>query len=103
MHNLQDILMNWVWFRSGITGIGGATLVGVDLSTLLPILGSIPFIGHVSKFAVAFPLSYHYLGGLRHLLWDKLPEQLLTNDRVDQSSKLLVATSVTISAVLAFI
>ena len=24
-----------------------------------------------AKFLVAFPLVYHYLGGLRHVIWDK--------------------------------
>ena len=24
-----------------------------------------------AKFAVAFPLVYHYLGGVRHVFWDK--------------------------------
>ena len=46
----------------GLTGIGGAALAGVDTSNALSILGSLYLIGPVAKFAVAFPLTYHYLG-----------------------------------------
>lgn len=47
---------------AGITGIGGAALVGVDTSSALSALGAISIVGPLAKFAVAFPLSYHYLG-----------------------------------------
>jgi succinate dehydrogenase (ubiquinone) cytochrome b560 subunit len=63
-------------------------------------IGDITAVGNVAKFAVAFPLTYHYLGGVRHFMWDKNPE-MLENDKVEQSSKLLFAGSVALSAVAA--
>jgi succinate dehydrogenase (ubiquinone) cytochrome b560 subunit len=42
-------------------------------------------IGPLAKFAVAFPLAYHWLGGVRHTVWDKMPETV-TNASVEQSS-----------------
>eukprot|EP01036_Dinobryon_divergens_P034114 gene34114-44078_t len=86
-----------VMLTVGITGIGGAALVGVDTSSALSALGAISIVGPLAKFAVAFPLSYHYLGGVRHLLWDRLPETLLTNDGVEKSSVLLVALAGAVS------
>lgn len=51
----------------------------------------------VAKFVVAFPLVYHYLGGLRHYLWDNNPE-MLSNVDVEKASYVLVGTSVVLSA-----
>lgn len=51
----------------------------------------------VAKFVVAFPLVYHYLGGLRHYLWDNNPE-MLSNVDVEKASYALVGTSVVLSA-----
>ena len=46
-----------------------------------------------ARTAVAFPVAYHYLGGLRHLLWDRAPE-MLTNFDVDRASYALAGGSV---------
>lgn len=51
-----------------------------------------------AKFAVAFPLVYHYLGGVRHFIWDSKPD-LLTNVDVEKASYGLVGASVFISVV----
>lgn len=56
----------------------------------------------MAKFAVSFPLVYHYLGGIRHLMWDRMPE-MLENAKVEQSSYVLVGASATISVALALI
>ena len=48
---------------------------------------------HGARTAVAFPVAYHYLGGLRHLLWDRAPE-MLTNFDVDRASYALAGGSV---------
>ncbi|KAL7553305.1 hypothetical protein ACHAWF_016578 [Thalassiosira exigua] len=45
-----------------------------------------------TKFVVAFPLSYHFLGGLRHMVWDAKPE-MLTNVDVERASYALVGAS----------
>lgn len=53
-------------------------------------VGSIPVIGTVAKMGVTFSLVYHYLGGVRHVIWDKAP-QTLTNEQVEKSSYALFA------------
>jgi succinate dehydrogenase (ubiquinone) cytochrome b560 subunit len=63
-------------------------------------LGSIMVIGQAAKFSVAFPLIYHYFGGLRHLMWDRMPEMLET-EKVEQSSYVIIGASVGLSAILA--
>jgi succinate dehydrogenase/fumarate reductase cytochrome b subunit len=51
----------------------------------------------ILKFAVAFPLVYHYMYQVRHLMWDKAPDTL-TNDDVKNSSIILGASALGISA-----
>ena len=51
-----------------------------------------------AKFSVAFPFVYHYLGGLRHMIWDNSPE-MLTNVDVEKASYILLGTSVLLSGV----
>ena len=40
-----------------------------------------------------YPFGYHFMGGLRHLIWDSYP-YLLTNSGVARSSKLLFVISI---------
>lgn len=81
----------------GVTGIAGLSVVGVDVASTMSTLGSITAIGYVLKFGVSFPLIYHYLGGIRHLVWDKLPETMLQADMVEKSSYILVGSSAALS------
>ena len=67
----------------------------VDVCSLLSAVGSSP-VGPVIKFGVAFPLVYHYMGGVRHLIWDKTPETL-DNESVHKSSLALAASAVLVS------
>jgi succinate dehydrogenase (ubiquinone) cytochrome b560 subunit len=62
------------------------------------------------KFVVAYPLVYHWLGGVRHFVWDlhKIGNNadktsLLEKDKVEQSSKVLLGVSLAISSILALI
>jgi len=80
----------------GVTGIGALSLAGIDVPSTLSLIGTTSVIGHVAKFAVAFPLIYHYGGGLRHLLWDRYP-QMLDTKQVEQSSYILIGTSALLS------
>ena len=75
-----------------MTGISFISLVGGDIPSILNTVGSIPLIGTISKIAVSFPLIYHYLGGLRHIVWDKYPS-VLTNEDVERASYALVGFS----------
>ena len=40
-----------------------------------------------------YPFGYHFMGGLRHLLWDSFPH-LLTKSKVASSSKILFISAI---------
>ena len=40
-----------------------------------------------------YPMGYHFMGGIRHLIWDSFPN-LLTNNQVLKSSKFLFVASI---------
>mmetsp|Transcript_108812 Transcript_108812/g.306638 ORF Transcript_108812/g.306638 Transcript_108812/m.306638 type:complete len:160 (+) Transcript_108812:65-544(+) len=86
----------------GITGVGALALVGVDVPAFMSMLGDITIVGNVAKFGVTYPLLYHYLGGIRHLVWDRKPE-LLTNDLVEKSSFALIGTATVLSCAIALL
>ena len=79
-----------------------ASLVGCDVPALASCLGSVPVIGDLAKFSVAFPLVYHYMGALRHLYWDTNPEALET-DQVTKLSYIFGGSAFAVSAGLAMI
>jgi len=83
----------------GAAGLGAAELLGgsgtaLDLMSTLGAQGGVITAG--AKFSVAFPFAYHYIGGLRHLAWDSMPD-MLTNADVDKASYALAGSSVLIS------
>jgi succinate dehydrogenase (ubiquinone) cytochrome b560 subunit len=98
----QTIPFQLTYFKlndsQGVAGIGGLTLAGIDVPALMTFIGNYPLVGMVGKFAVAFPLSYHYLGGLRHVIWDYYPEKTLNNDDVEKSSYAIIAAATVIGA-----
>eukprot|EP00816_Leptocylindrus_hargravesii_P002370 CAMPEP_0196801148 /NCGR_PEP_ID=MMETSP1362-20130617/841_1 /TAXON_ID=163516 /ORGANISM="Leptocylindrus danicus, Strain CCMP1856" /LENGTH=168 /DNA_ID=CAMNT_0042171925 /DNA_START=36 /DNA_END=542 /DNA_ORIENTATION=+ len=63
---------------SGIfAGLGTAELVSSGAALdIMQYIGSTSVVAYPAKFAVAFPLVYHYLGGMRHLVWDHFPDKL---------------------------
>jgi succinate dehydrogenase (ubiquinone) cytochrome b560 subunit len=83
----------------GTGGIGTLALLGVDVAGLASSIGS-SAVGPVAKLAVAFPLIYHYIGGMRHLVWDRSPE-MLTNDQVEKSSYMVIGGSAILSVIVA--
>lgn len=83
----------------GAAGLGAAELLGgsgtaLDLMSTIGAQGGVIAAG--AKFSVAFPFVYHYIGGLRHLAWDSMPD-MLTNADVDKASYALAGSSVLIS------
>ena len=44
-------------------------------------------------YSVTFPIFYHTLGGIRHLVWDKYPK-LLNNNIAKKTSILIYGTSI---------
>jgi len=84
----------------GAAGLGTAELVAGPGSALsvMEIVGSQgPLVAGPAKFAVAFPIVYHYSGALRHFLWDYKPE-FLNNADAEKSSWILVGGSLFVSA-----
>lgn len=80
-----------------LNGSGSAMLLMQDINANT---GAI--VGSMAKFTVSFPIVYHYLGGVRHLAWDKFPE-MLTNVDVVKASYGLVGSSLVISTGLALL
>ena len=84
----------------GVSGIGVMALLGGDVPLLMSSIGS-SAIGPLAKMVVSFPLVYHYMGVVRHYLWDNDPE-MLKNDAVTQSSYYLFGASGAITLILGF-
>ncbi len=56
---------------AGFTGAGAIALFGDLPATVDAIKSTSPLLVYPIKAIVAFPLVYHYLGGVRHVMWDK--------------------------------
>lgn len=94
----------------GFTGASYIALTGDLPGMLLALNTHYPVATVPIKFIVAFPILYHYLGGMRHIIWDsyKLGNQtdrtcLLETPKVEQSSKVLLAASVGLTALVALL
>lgn len=94
----------------GVTGAGAIALVGDLPSTIAAFKSAVPLLVYPVKAAVAFPLVYHYAGGLRHIAWDKHrignqadKTSLLENPTVDKSSRLILGISIVGTVALAIV
>ena len=76
---------------AGLFGIAGASLVGADAASMMASIGG-SSLGPVAKFSVAFPLTYHFGGALRHYIWDNNPD-MIQNDQVRLHSIILFASA----------
>jgi succinate dehydrogenase (ubiquinone) cytochrome b560 subunit len=85
----------------GCAGLAAAELVGGS-GTALSIMTAAGSGGILmtaaAKGAVTFPLTYHYLAGLRHFAWDRTPT-MLTNDFAAKSSYYLFGASAALTVV----
>jgi succinate dehydrogenase (ubiquinone) cytochrome b560 subunit len=82
-----------VMLCAGMYGIGAAALVTDVGGVLASMKESSPLLmGAPAKLAVGFPLMYHYLGGLRHIYWEKNPAGLAT-ESIHQSSVVLAGAA----------
>ena len=88
----------------GALGLAAAEMTGPgSAAALMETIGSSgPLVAYSAKLAVAFPCTYHYLGAIRHLLWDRTPEMLTSMD-VEKSSYALAGASVVVTGGLMFV
>ena len=83
----------------GCAGLAAAELVGGSGSALylMQLIGSSSWLLTAgAKFTVAFPITYHYLGAVRHIYWDNKPD-VLTNEDVAKSSYCLFGAATVLS------
>ncbi len=79
-------------FPSGLAGVSLLSFVpGVDPSAVMSFIGG-SCMGSVAKMAVAFPLTFQYINGMRHFYWDRTPDAL-TNDQVENTSYAVALSS----------
>lgn len=98
-----------VMLSCGAGAAGWVALSSGDLATAVASFTSTyPLLVFPAKFAVAFPLLYHYLGGLRHLYWDHYSfgnqserDSPLEYGNMEQSSRVLLLTGTLGAAALA--
>jgi succinate dehydrogenase/fumarate reductase cytochrome b subunit len=57
-----------------------------------------PLINGIVKFGVAFPLTYHYVGGLRHLAWDNIIGNNVVSNRQTAYAAIGVASVLSVGA-----
>merc|ERR1712216_870624 len=90
-----------VMLSVGMTGIGAMALVGADVPGVMSGIGN-SGVGFIFRFSVCFPLTYHYIAGIRHAMWDAKPESL-TNDGVEKSTYAVVGSATALSALAMFV
>lgn len=92
----------------GFAAAGYVALTGDLPSALAAMRADAPAAAFAARLAIALPLVYHYLGGLRHFAWDlhRIGDQadktsLLEVGKVEQSSKVLFGASAVLGVLLA--
>jgi len=85
----------------GMYGIGIGALAGMDVTHMMYAIGH-SGIGPLAKLLVAFPTTFHALGGVRHLYWEHYPDNL-SPETQRQASIALLASSGIISLGLALV
>ena len=98
MENLWSDVVSMTF--AGTVGIGAIALLGDVPSAITTFKTSVPWLVVPTKAIVAFPIVYHYAGGIRHLIWDqaKIGKQAdktsyLENETVDRLSWGIVGIS----------
>eukprot|EP00878_Enallax_costatus_P016397 GHUV01017199.1.p2 GENE.GHUV01017199.1~~GHUV01017199.1.p2 ORF type:complete len:115 (-),score=29.84 GHUV01017199.1:221-565(-) len=95
---------------AGFAAAGYVALTGDLPGALAAYKANYPLLALPTKLLITFPLVYHYLGGVRHFVWDlhKIGNQadktsLLETPRVEFSSQVLLGTSAVLSVILAIL
>jgi succinate dehydrogenase (ubiquinone) cytochrome b560 subunit len=99
-----------VVLTTGFAGAGAVSIMGDLPATINALASTSPMLLVPLKFAIAFNIIFHYAGALRHFAWDhhKIGSQtdkknLLEPETVERISKIMLASTVGISAVIAFL
>ena len=92
---------------SGWTAMGILALTG-DLPAAVDFVASSPALCALAKLGIAFPVSYHLIGGVRHLVWDHATlgnqaykKSVLEKDTVPTSSSAVLGASIVMAAAMA--
>jgi succinate dehydrogenase (ubiquinone) cytochrome b560 subunit len=92
---------------AGFAAAGYVALTGDLPGALAAFKANYPLLVFPTKLLITFPLVYHYMGGMRHFVWDlhKIGNQadktsLLETPRVELSSQVLLGTSAAVSLLL---
>ena len=85
----------------GMYGIGIGALGGLDVTHYMYALGH-SGVGPLAKFTVAFPVTYHLIGGIRHLYWERFPENL-SPETQRQASLAVIGSSAALSSIVALL
>jgi succinate dehydrogenase (ubiquinone) cytochrome b560 subunit len=95
---------------AGATAAAYIALTGDLPGALLAFKTNYPLLAYPVKAVIAFPIVYHYMGGLRHFAWDLSKigpnadrTSLLESERVEQSSKILIGSSVAVTVLMALL
>ena len=81
----------------GTTGVAGMALVGgVDAPGNCASAIASSSVAPLAKFSVGFSLVYHYIGAVRHVVWDKTAKGF-TNAQMLQSSYAVAGAALAIS------
>lgn len=85
--------------RAGLAALSMAYLPSsITVSSAVYALQQYPLLSALVKAGVAFPLTYHFLGGMRHLAWDNVMGHTVQWVRQTGYGALGVATAVTVVA-----
>jgi len=87
----------------GLYGAAFASLLSNhDITHAVMLIGDTTGVGFLSRILVGFPLIYHYAAGVRHIYWDKNPQELNVQ-QVTLQSKILIGGSTALAIILGFV
>ena len=96
-----------VAMTGGMLGLATVSLGGDALGAIDAAKAAAPLLVPVAKVAVTFPVIFHYMAGVRHLVWDtyhignQTEKSLLDKEQVEKSSNALFAAAIVASGLVA--
>jgi succinate dehydrogenase cytochrome b556 subunit len=106
VYSFKENMLTSIVFRGtgilmfgGLVALGGVALVGKHkFPAYVYALQQMPALNFLVKFFAAFPLTYHLLGGLRHLAWDNIMFHSLKDAKTSGYAALGTAAAVAVIA-----